>query len=409
MSRLFRILLPVLVLGLAYFAYVKLAKKPPPEPVPPRERAVLTAQGIPLKREPFTVTIETQGVTRAHNQTSLTPRVSGRIQTISPLFEDGAFFKEDDVLIELDPTDFEAAVDGASARVARAEAALVQEDARSKQALMDWQDLGYATEPTDLVLRKPQLKEAVANVKAAESELTDALNELSRTKVRAPYDGRVHTRLVGLGQSVTSGTKLGDVFSVDSAEVRLPLSAREFSRIKLPATDSDPPVSVTLTDALLDENPATWDAKIIRSEGALDERSRKLFVIARMEDPFGLATDRPSLRIGQPVRATIRGEVIPDAFVIPRKALYRPNEVLLVDPADSTLQPQKIEPIWSDDKNLIVLEGLTEGWTLVTERLGTAPRGAKVNVLPPGGKAEPEAAEAGAEQSGPENRRRGPH
>ena len=405
MNRLLRLLLPALIIGLAWLAYAKVAQKPPTTPPPPHKRAVLTAEGVPLIRKPFVITIKTQGVTRAHNETSLTPRVSGRVKKIHSIFEDGAFFKENDILVELDPTDFEAAVDGARARLARAEAAFAQEEARSEQALMDWRDLGYTTEPTDLVLRKPQLKEAVANVKAAESDLTDTLNDLARTKIRAPYDGRVQTRLIGLGQSVTSGTKLGEVFSVDSAEVRLPLSAREFSRIRLPATESDPPVPIILTDALLDENPATWEAEIIRSEGTLDEKSRKLFVIARLEDPFGLKTNGPSLRIGQPVRASIKGDTIPNAFLIPRSALYRPNEVLLVDPKDSTLQPRKITPIWTDEKSLIVTEGLEEGWSLITSRLGTAPRGAKVKLTTPGEKTNP--AESEEKSSSQEGRRPG--
>ncbi|MGE9267547.1 MAG: efflux RND transporter periplasmic adaptor subunit [Verrucomicrobiales bacterium] len=378
MSRLIRLLIPVIVIVLSYAGYRWLSYK---EPIPKRERpprASVLAEGRVLTRENFTITIESQGIARAHNETALTPRVNGRILSVSPLFENGAFFKEGDVLIELDPTDFEAAVASAEARLASAQASLAQEEARAEQALLDWEDLGYTEPPSDLVLRKPQLKQAHAEVKAAESQLTDARNELERTKVRAPYDGRVRSRLVGLGQSVSSGTTLGEIFSTDSAEIRLPLSARQFSRLDLPATEADPPLPVTLTDALLDEEPATWEAQIVRSEGVLDEKSRKLFVIARVEDPFGLRKDGPTMKIGQPVRASIAGKDIENVFVVPRSALRSPTEIIVVNPEDSRLTRRVVMPVWNDEERLIIRDGLEEGWTLVTSKLSTAPNGALV-------------------------------
>lgn len=389
MSQLIRILLPIVVLTGGYFAYRGLSgeeEKKKPRRAPNR---IIEAEADLLQRSDYQVTLQSQGVVQAHNQTSLTPRVSGRVMKISPKFESGSFFDLGDTLLELDSTDFLAAETAAEARLARAEATLAQEDARAKQALLDWNDLNYDGEPTDLVLRKPQLKEARANVKAATADLSEARRDLERTKVLAPYSGRVRTRLVGLGQSVNSGTTLGEIFSTDFAEVRLSLSARELTHITLPNNPDDPPLDVTLVDALNDDSGQTWAGKIVRTEGALDERSRKLFIIARVDDPFGLnpknkasATNSNSpLRIGQPVRAILQGETIPNVFVIPRNTLRRPNEVLVVDPKELTLKRQKIIPVWSDPENLIVQEDLIEGWHLVTNRLAAAPEGAKVQII----------------------------
>ena len=337
-----------------------------------------------LKRTDYRVILQSQGIVQPHNQTSLTPRVSGRVINISPNFESGSFFEKDDVLLELDSSDFIAAQTSAEARLARAEATLAQEEARAKQALLDWQDLGYTTPPTELVLRKPQLKEAKANVKAAIADLSDATRDLERTKVLAPYAGRVKERLVGLGQSISPGTTIGEIFSTDFAEVRLSLSARELIHVKLPNNPDDPPVPVKLADALTEESLQSWNGFIVRTEGTLDEKSRKLFVIARVDDPFGLhkEVDAP-LRIGQPVRATLEGTLISQVFVIPRKTLRRPNEILLINPEDTTLLRQKINPIWSDEENLVVTDDLIEGWHIVTNRLATAPNGAKVKIVEP--------------------------
>lgn len=384
MAQLLRILLPLCVLGVGYFGFQFFNEEPEKtiRKRPPKKEIIVEVST--LAREDFRVRLMSQGIVQPHNETTLTPRVSGRITRISPAFESGSFFEKDAVLLELDQTDFRAGLTTSEARLARAEASLAQEDARAEQALLDWKDLGYTDPPTDLVLRKPQLKEARANVKAAMAELEEARRNLSRTKIRAPYAGRVQTRLVGLGQSVTPGTRLGEIFSTDFAEVRLSLSARELMHVKLPDNPDDSPIPVTLTDGLTEGSPATWEGSIVRTEGALDEKSRKLFVIARVNDPFGLKKEgQPQMRIGQPVRAELEGGLIPSVFVIPRETLRRPNEILLVDPEKLTLKRQRINPVWTDLENLVVQVDLEEGWHLVTKRLATAPNGAKVTIIFP--------------------------
>ncbi len=384
MAKLLRYILPFIVLGVGYLGYKNLAteekKERPRRPTPP----MIETEASTLERLDYQVTLQSEGLVQPHNQTALTPRVSGRVIHISPKFESGSFFEKNDTLIEIDPTDFLAAKISAEARLARSEAALAQEEARAEQALLDWKDLGYTSPPTELVLRKPQLKEANANVKASQADLAEAIRNLERTKVLAPYSGRVKERLVGLGQSVNSGTTLGNVFSTDFAEIRLSLSARELTHVKLPNNPEDAPVPVTLHDALTEDSQQSWQGSIVRTEGTLDEKSRKLFIIARVDDPFGLKSKVQSpLRIGQPVRAVLQGGIIPQVFVIPRENLLRPNQVLLVNPEDSTLKRQDITPIWSDLENLIVADDLIEGWLLVTSRLSTSANGAKVKVIEP--------------------------
>ncbi len=388
MALLLRLLLPIAVLGGGWFGYQKLSTPITPPPPPPREARLIEVTTQLLQRSDYQVTLRSEGLVQPHNQTSLTPRVSGRIINISPKFESGSFFQKNDTLLELDQTDFLAALTTAEARLARAEASLAQEEARAKQALLDWKDLGYTTPPTDLVLRKPQLKEAKANVKAAQANVSDAHRQLERTKVIAPYAGRVKSRLVGLGQSVSPGTKLGEIFSTDFAEIRLSLSAKELSYVKLPNNPDDPPIPITITDALTENSNLTWDGTIVRTEGLLDSKSRKLFIIARVDDPFGLKLKSPNkpkspLRIGQPVRASLQGEVIPNVYIIPRNSLRTPTQIYIVNPDDSRLRRRWIESFWGDPENILVRTKLPDGWHLVTSRPPAVPNGAKVKILPP--------------------------
>lgn len=381
---LLRILIPVLILTAGFFVGKKLStaiEPPAPEHVPPQK---LRTEVIELQRTDYPVLLNTQGVVRAHYETPLTPAVSGRIIAIHPSFEDGAFFSEGDVLAELDPADFQAAVEAAESRVARSEAALAQEEARAKQARLNWEELGYDEEPSPLVLRVPQLKEAHATVDAARAELDQARLNLERTKVKAPFDGRVRVRTVGLGQAVGNSTPLGEVYATDYAEVRLPLTPEQLAFIDLPSRPNDPEVGVTLTSThsvTPDGSTPQWPARIVRSEGALDESSRELFAIARIDDPFGLESGKPPLRIGQPVRASVEGRNLQDVFVVPRLALRGVNRIYLVDRENPSIIRTEIEPIWTTREVLIVKDGLEDGQWLSTTRLPYAPDGAPVEVV----------------------------
>ncbi|MEM1084684.1 MAG: efflux RND transporter periplasmic adaptor subunit [Verrucomicrobiota bacterium] len=383
---LIRILIPILILAIGGVAAFMIAQsEEAPKPSQTVEQKLKTEISV-LQRTDYPVILESQGVVRANHETTLTPTVAGTIIRIHPGFEDGAFFKVDEVLIELDPADFKAAEVRAASQLARARAALAQEEARAKQARLNWEDLGYEDEPSGLVLRIPQLKEARANVDAAVAELDQAERNLERTKIRAPFDGRVRRRDVGLGQAVGGSTPLGEIFATDYAEIRLPLTPDQLAFVQLPAKPGDPEVGVTLTDALGNSplsEPATWRARIVRTEGALDESSRELFAIARIDDPYGLISGEEPLRIGQPVRAAVEGSELSQVFVIPRAALRGVNVIYLVNSEDPAIERTSIEPIWASPDVLIVREGLKNGQWLSTTRLPYAPDGAPVEVVTP--------------------------
>lgn len=377
-----RVIAPLCILALGGGAWWYLGRPvEKPKPIAQPEQ-LLKTEVLELQPRDYQVQIESQGTVRAHYVTTITPLVAGTITVLHPSFEDGAFFEKDQVLAELDPADFQAALASAEARLARAEAALSQEVARAKQARLNWNDIGYEEEPSDLVLRVPQLKEAEATVKAATADLDQAIRNLARTKIKAPFAGRVKVRNVGLGQAVGPSSPLGEVFASDYAEIRLPISPSQLSFVQLPAEESDPPVPVVLRDASGVTNDDTWLAKIVRTEGTLDEATRELFVIARIDDPFGRDKKSPALRIGQPLRAQIQGHQMNQVYVLPRKALRGVNRVYMVEQDPPVLTRRMITPTWSTATDLVVKEGFTPGEILSVSSLAYAVDGAKVEIIP---------------------------
>jgi len=343
----------------------------------------IKTQVIPLEKGDFTVEIQSQGEVRAHHNTSLTAEVSGRILKISPKFEDGAFFKDGEILVELETADYLTEIESANAQLARAEAAFAQEEVRVKQALLNWKDAGFTEEPSDLVLRKPQLREAKANVTSAKSNLARAKRNLARTKVRAPYNGRVRMRSVGIGQQVGSNTSLGEIFTTDIAIVRLPITPRDlefYSPPNKPLELAKPAKNITFSSIVATHGEAKkWQGRIIRAEGALDEDSRQIFVIARIEDPFGLKSNKPALYLGQPVRATIPAEVIKDVYTIPRSALSDLNKIIVI--REGRIKQLDIKPIWSTQDHIIFNNNILPGDQLSITRMPYVPEGAPVEIM----------------------------
>lgn len=389
MQRLIRILLPIVILAVGAIGFRLLMIEDEAPRRPERTERVLKTQVIELKRQDFQTTIETQGEVRPLNDAILTAQVSGKVHAISDSLHDGSFFDEGEILLEIEKEDFETEVIAAEANLSRTLAEFAQEETKSKQARLNWNDLGYKEEPNELVLRLPQLREAEANVKAAKAALERARRNLDRTQVRAPFAGRILSRLVSVGQTISPNTELATMFSTDSVEVRLPIAARDLNFLRLPESIQDASVAVELRDALNPETSAVWQAEIIGTEGALDPDSRELFAIARVRDPFSRKVVRdqagPPLRIGQPVVAEIPGRILRDVYLIPRHAVRELSFIYLVDPATLTLNRREIDPVWSDREQLVLSdETLVDGSLLATSRLVYAPNLSRVEILPSG-------------------------
>ncbi|MGJ8673822.1 efflux RND transporter periplasmic adaptor subunit [Rubritalea sp.] len=395
MKKLLRILPAILILAAGVWGWnhfisnkdadAKALKKPKLSGKELRDKKLKNAQQtsvLKLKSKDFPIRLESHGIVQPPSITSLTPQVAGIITKISRHFENGSFIEKGEILVELDPSDFQSQISSAEAALARAEALLIQEKARAAQALRNWQDIGFEDKPNDLVLRKPQLKESEASVAAQKADLERALRNLERTKIKAPYTGRVRSRDIGLGQTVGTGTTLGEVYATSYAEVRLPLSIRQLSQIDINEIDFEY-IPVELHDAINSNNEISWTAKIVRVEGELDPNSRELFVVARIEDPFGMEQkDRKiPLRMNQPVTAYIKANTLRNVVEVPRSALYGKDEIILV--TDNVIQRQTINIVWSTLDSVITDTDGLDSSQLSTTKLPYAPEGSAVRIIEP--------------------------
>ncbi len=341
-----------------------IATKPEPRQRPTRSTTPEVDVLVAKPRE-YTVILKSQGTVRARTQSALATEVRGRIISISPSFREGGFFEEGDILLKIDPSDYAMELTVAESTLIQRELELEEEKARYEQAQLDLERLNLGT-PSSLARREPYYQLAKAKVAAAQSRVATARKNLERTSIRAPFAGRVLQKNVDVGQFVSQGIQLARIYAVDFAEVRLPLTENQLRYLNLeevyrgenPDFPDSPVVFLRHTSA-----GATyqWEGRVVRAEGAIDTRSRQLFVIAQISNPYGRTeSKKPPLKVGTFVLAEITGKTITEVFVLPRKLLKENQYVLTVD-NENRLRRTDVEILWHDDEHIVVGEGITAG------------------------------------------------
>ncbi len=378
---LLRLAMPMLILGLGWFGFSKISVEVEEEPRPPAKKRIPRTRVQQLTVSDYPIRIQTYGIVQAHDPVTLAAEISGAVTKISPSFEVGAYFTAGEVLVEIDDRNYVAAVSMADSRLLAAKSALKLAELNEDRKLRLIESNAVSRAEVDAA--SATREQAEADVELAASELERAKIDLQRTKVLAPFDGRMQTKEIGLGQIAGPNTTLGQIFAIDYAEVRLPISASQREYLTLPEFADDPPVEVELRDAINKASTAVWKAEIVRTEGVLDTDSRDLYAIARINDPFGQHSEQRPLRIGQPVVASIEGITLYDVIALPRNAVRQLDKVILVHPEELTLLPVNVTALWSNSQHVVVNHSeIPEGMLLATTPMVFTPEGATVEIIP---------------------------
>lgn len=314
------------------------------------------------------IQVKAQGSVSPRTETTLVSEVSGLITEVSPAFHVGGFFKKGDVLIRIDDRNYRADVKRTQAAVTSEKMNVTRETGLADYAAADFErskTLLASQSATDLALRKPQLAEAISNLEFAEADLERKLGDLDRTTIRAPYDGLVREKRVDIGQFVSAGTQLAVTFAIDYAEVRLPLPDRELPYLDLPdsfAEEKDTTGPAVNFAANIGGIEYTWQGTIVRTEGVFDQRSRVLYVVAQIEDPYNRTHNRwqEPLRIGTFVEASIAGRHVEDVILLPRTVLRSDNKIWSVG-ENNTLERNTVSLLRADEEYVYIASGLSHG------------------------------------------------
>lgn len=373
MKRIVRIWIAVLIfLGGLFgaFGLMKLKKAPEPSnpPKPVQEVELITARRLDLK-----VMIPSQGTVEPATVTRAAAEVEGTVIAVSPDYEAGGNFKTGEVLLEIDPSDYKAALAQAEASLADAKLQVVQEEMRAEQAERDWERIARPGQTAnDLVRRIPQLVAARARVDAMQAAVDRAMRDLERTKLRAPYDGRIRQKLVDLGTRVAKATPLAEFYGTDILEVRLPVPRQDAAFFNLRGQQ------ITLTES--GGAGRKWQAVVDRTEGEIQRANRSIIIVARID---GKAKDAPLP--GQFVHTEIEGLTIDHVVRVPRRAFVKSDRVMVVGDGH-TVTTREVKVVRTEKNDVLVSEGIQEGEQLCVTALTAVIEGMEVKVVSRDGK-----------------------
>jgi RND family efflux transporter MFP subunit len=376
-----RYLFTGVIVGGLFLTWLIATSKPAPAAKPIRLPPIPIVDVLHIQPGSHRVWIETQGLVKPKTQIELVSQVTGRVVSIAEQFSAGGFFDAKQTLVSLEESDYRIAVSQANAKLADAKQLLATEKGRARQAEREWRDLGNS-EANALFLRKPQLASAMANLNAAEAGLEKGQLDLSRTRISAPFAGRVLSKKVDIGQFVSQGTPVANIYSSDIAEVRLPLTAQQRQNVSVSGSQRSPVKLI----ARYGSNEYEWDAVLDRLEGAIDASSRQYYFVATLPQAFEDTLDeeglleKPGLAVGQFVSAQIAGNSIDNSFLIPRTALRQQQQIWVLD--NNRLAYTDVIVIQSnDDSALVQLADTSEASNpiaVITSDLSLALKGMKI-------------------------------
>jgi len=213
---------------------------------------------------------------------------------------------------------------------------VLKEELEARQAAQNWKQSGIKEEPgSPLVLHKPQVMVALAEVNAAQFALDAAKTMLDYTNIRAPFDGVIIERLVDPGETLFAGVAVATLYGTQKVEIPIRLDGSQRALLN----DSINDAQVILMDL---QRRFTWAAEIKQESMHLDPQSRLRTLLVEVKDPL---SQKPPLLPGSFLRAEILGRKIPDLLCVPEEARTGQGIVWFVDP-DNRLLSRKTKPVF---------------------------------------------------------------
>ncbi|MYA16911.1 MAG: efflux RND transporter periplasmic adaptor subunit [Gammaproteobacteria bacterium] len=342
---------------------------------------------VEVRPGPVLLTVAAHGVVLPKTESRLVAEVSGRIVSVADSMVSGGFFRRDDVLVTIDRVDYELALEQARARLSSATSELAQ----ARRALARHERLAATEAGSESNRDEAENRHllAEASFRDATAQEKRAQRDLERTRVVAPYDGRVRSELVDPGQFVNRGETLANLYSVDVAEVRLPVHDEDlaFLPVSLGGALSPAAQLTVVLRARFAGREHEWRGRIVRTEGEIDPGTRMVKMIAEVQRPYDQPEGKPPLTVGLFVDAEIEGREFSNLVVLPRAALQSQGHVHVVE-GDDRLAVREVEVLRLLGEEAYVL-GLRRGERVSLTRLPGAVDGLRVRTAGNGSAPEP--------------------
>jgi RND family efflux transporter MFP subunit len=404
----------VLAIALGVMAALIVFRPEAERQVPPETGRLVEVMAV--QPQAVTMTVESYGTVEPHKTLKLIAEVRGRVVELLPAFEAGGFVNENDVLVRIDPRDYQLDVESRNAQIRQTDAELkrLEQELRNLNTTIAIARNNVTLSRNDLERQRHLVeREVVAqssvdkieqqylnnlerlqnleNQKAlieprrellrAQRQMTQvmlrqaALN-LERTRILAPFQGWVIDKLVEVGQLVNVGQAVGTIYQAGGLEIVVRIPVRDLKWLPLPITEQRPLQAKVVFEAVGDRH--SWPARAVRQKAQMDETTRTLPLIIEVADrkPEEGPPATVQLRPGMFVTVEIAGHTVERAFVLPRHLVY-PDDVVYMAVGDRLhIRPVRVLRAYRD--TVVIDEGLSDGDLVITTPLSSATEGMKI-------------------------------
>lgn len=385
-SRLRRFLPFLILLGGVGLAAALVVSRPAPErSAAPRMAPMVST--APLTPRTSALTVEGAGTVRPAAEITLSAQVSGRVTAVSQNLVRGGVVRRGETLIQIERDSYLNAVAIARAEVQqrRVDVALAaqnqtiaQEEFELLRARTGRGAVSDTTLSARLARQQPQFEAAEASLARAEAQLADAMLNLNRTTVTAPFSGRVRSETVDVGQVITTGQAVADIYGTDAVEVDISLSTRQASLIDHLWNESGAEQIPAKILAEFGGTVHSWDGFVSQASGALDPTTRTVEVVVRVPGAFETSGDRPPLLIGSYVRAVLTGRTVDGYYAVPRSALRDGPAVWVAEGGQLSARP--VQVLQEIQDTVLIRGDLAAGSNLIISDLTVATDGMAIRL-----------------------------
>ncbi|HMP89266.1 MAG TPA: efflux RND transporter periplasmic adaptor subunit [Kiritimatiellia bacterium] len=374
-----KIILPLVVLAigvLILFIMIETAPTAGRQPPPRNARLVETTT---LAKANIPANINAMGRVHPAREVVLQPQVSGQVLEISDRLIPGGVKNAGDLLVVIDPVDFQIAIRQAESELAMAHSEYVQEMGQQAVARNEYALLGgdsISPEERALILREPQLARAKARLDNAQAALERATLNLQRTQVRAPFNAVIRARHVDTGAQVTPATPLVTLTDSDVFWITAPVPVSQLAWIEIP----EGPESKGSMVNIRANGEDVRQGRVLRRLTHLEEDGRMAQLLIEVEDPLNRRAENQGLTpllAGDFVRLEIVGRTVADVLPLDRRWLRARDSVWILNQQDE-LEIRPVEILFRGERYVLVSGGLDEGERIVLTDISTPVSGMKL-------------------------------
>lgn len=359
MKRMHLALLVILVLAASGTAWYWFELRPG-APVSKKERT--GAPSVPVVVATASVLdvpvyLDVTGRTEAYETVTLRSRVDGQVKSVT--FADGQHVRQGDVLLQLDPADFQARLAQAQANQAKSNAQLQKARADLERAIALRAKGFVSEEKVNETRTAVATADAAANADTAAAEL--ARLQLSYTTIRSPINGSVGAKLVFPGAAVrASDTALAVVNRIRPLHVAFSVPEKYLPALQTALRDSNKKMLATIT---VPGGSEGLEGQVRFIDNGVDAATGTIVLKALV------ANDQEKLASGQFVTVSLVLERLKGAVVVPAEALQQNSEgaFVFVVKSDDTVEVRKVRVGNVQKAQAVIAEGLAAGDTVVIE------------------------------------------